>query len=315
LVSTLKKSCIEYWTLVGRWGIFRVMNATICVQGRQVSAAEVVQIRDLIGSHPDWSRYRLSRHLSAAWDWRNAVGQVKDMATRTLLLKLEQRGLVELPPCRMASPNRHRLAPAPERSWDAQTVAGSLPELGPLEVQEVSRQPVARREVRAALAQFHYLGYHTPVGETLQYALHDGGGRLLAALVFGAAAWQCAPRDEWIGWLPRQRKEHLGQLANNSRCLILPWVQVPALASWLLGAIARRIDADWRAKYGHGIRVLETFVERGRFAATCYRAANWIRVGVTTGRSRQDRTGTLRVPLKEVYLYALTPKFREDLCR
>jgi hypothetical protein len=291
------------------------MNATICVQGRPVSAAEVVQIRGLIGSHPDWSRYRLSRHLSAAWDWRNAVGQVKDMATRTLLLKLEQRGLVELPPCRMVSPNRHRLAPAPERSWDAQPMAGSLPEVGPLELQEVSRQPSARQEVRAALAQFHYLSYHNPVGETLQYALHDRSGRLLAALVFGAAAWQCAPRDEWIGWNPRQRQEHLGRLANNSRFLIMPWVEVPALASWLLGAITRRIDQDWRAKYGHGIVVLETFVERGRFAGTGYQAANWVRVGDTTGRSRQDRDGTLRVPVKAVYLQALTPHFREVLCR
>jgi hypothetical protein len=193
--------------------------------------------------------------------------------------------------------------PVPWRKWN------------PLELQEVSRQPAARQEVRAALAQFHYLGYHNPVGETLQYALHDRFGRLWAALVFGAAAWQCAPRDEWIGWNPRQRQKHLDRLANNSRFLIMPWVEVPALASWLLGAITRRIDQDWRAKYGHGIAVLETFVERGRFAGTGYQAANWVRVGDTTGRSRQDRAGTLRVPVKAVYLHALTPKFREDLCR
>jgi hypothetical protein len=192
-------------------------------------------------------------------------------------------------------------------------VQSSLKELGPLQLEEVSAQPQARQQLRSALAAFHYLGYRTTVGENLQYQVGDAHGRLLAVLVFGAAAWKCAPRDQWIGWSPAQRAQQLGLIANNSRFLILPWVKVPSLASWILGGIARRIDRDWQAKYGHRILALETFVETGRFTGTCYRAANWVRVGVTCGRSRQDRTHTLRVPVKEIYLYPLTSQLRKEL--
>jgi hypothetical protein len=152
------------------------------------------------------------------------------------------------------------------------------------------------------LARYHYLGLHV-VGENLGYLARDTQGRDLACLLFGAAAWRCAPRDRFLGWTDSQRRERLAQLANNTRFLILPWVRVPHLASHLLGAVARRIDADWQAKYGHGLEWLETFVQRDRFAATCYRAANWRHVGDTTGRSRQDRDHDRRVPVKAVYLY------------
>ncbi len=237
------------------------------------------------------------------------------MAVRTLLGKLEQRGLVVLPPRRGLSPNRHRLTAPPLRSWDTRRIEGSLRELGALQIREVSTQSSERAQLRSALATFHYLGYRSPVGETLQYGVYDAQGRLLSALIFGAAAWKCAARDRWIRWSPEQRERGLGLLANNSRFLILPWVKVPRLASWILSRIARRIDGDWQAKYGHRILALETFVETGRFTGTCYQAANWIHVGATTGRSRQDRTRTVQVPVKEVYLYPLSPKSREGLCR
>lgn len=292
----------------------RSVQAMIGLQGRCLGASDLKQIRQWVAEHPDWSRYRLSQELCAAWNWRNGVGQLKDMAARTLLLKLAQRGWVRLPPPRGPSPHRHRLRSAAPRRWDQQTVTARLADLRPLQVQEVSREPEARAEVKAALATFHYLGYRLPVGENLQYAVRDGGGRLLAVLVWGAAAWKCAPRDHWIGWGPRQREQGLVQLANNSRLLILPWVQVPHLASWLLGQVARRITVDWQAKYGHGVVLLETFVERARFAGTCYRAANWRPVGVTCGRSRQDRERRLQVPVKDIYLYPLRADFREVLC-
>ena len=287
----------------------------ILLQGRHLSVADVGQIQHLVRINPEWSRYRLSRQLCEQWDWRTPVGQLKDMAARTLLLKLEKRGLVQLPPCRRLSPNRHRLAAPAQQSWDSQPVEASLKELGPIEIQEVSAQAPARRQLRSALASFHYLGYRTSVGENLQYSVCDNRQRLLAVLVFGAAAWKCAPRDLWIGWSAQQREQRLCLIANNCRFLILPWVRVKRLASWLLGRIARRINEDWRAKYGHEIVALESFVERGRFAGTCYRAANWIRVGATSGRSRQDRAHRLQVPVKEVCLYPLTPKLREGLCR
>jgi hypothetical protein len=153
------------------------------------------------------------------------------------------------------------------------------------------------------------------VGQNLQYVVRDRGGRLLAVLVFGAPAWKCAVRDQWIEWSPRQRQERLGQIANNTRFLILPWVRVPHLASWILGGVARRIADDWRAKYGRPVVLLETFVERGRFAGTCYRAANWQVLGATTGRSRQDRHRSLQVPVKEVWVYPLQRRVREELTR
>ncbi len=153
-------------------------------------------------------------------------------------------------------------------------LTGPLPDRSSRTITEVSAQAPGRAEVRAALAQFHYLGYRTPVGENLQYVVRDAAQSLLAVLVFGAAAWKCAARDRWIGWLPGQRQARLGWIANHQRFLIMPWVDVRYLASHVLGRVARRIAADWQTKYGHPVVLLETFVERQRFSGTCYRAAN-----------------------------------------
>jgi hypothetical protein len=132
-----------------------------------------------------------------------------------------------------------------------------------------------------------------------------GQGQEVACLLFGAAAWRCAPRDQFLGWNDLIRRQRLHTVANNTRFLILPWVRVPHLASHVLSQVARRIGADWRGKYGHGLEWLETFVERERFAGSCYRAANWQWVGRTTGRSRQDPDHTRTVPVKDIYLYRL----------
>lgn len=283
------------------------------LQGRLFEASHLAEVRALIGAHPDWSRYRLSRFLCTQWDWRNAMGQPKDMAARTLLAKLAQRGWIELPARRRVSPNRHRLAAPPMRAWDRKLIRCGLRELQPLKLEEVSRHAEHRAEVRSALASFHYLGYRMPVGENLQYAVRDVRDRLLAVAVFGAAAWKCAPRDQWIGWTPQQREVGLARIANNSRFLILPWCEIPQLGSWILGRIARRIAADWQAKYAQSIGLLESFVERDRFQGTCYRAANWQNLGPTQGRSRQDRHGTLRVPIKDLYVLPLRGDFRKTL--
>lgn len=285
------------------------------MQGRRIEPAQLLQVRQLVAGHPEWSRYRLSRELCALWDWRTATGQWKDMAARALLLKLQERGWIQLPERRRRSPNRHRLAPPPPRSWPRTPITGALAELEPLTITEVSARAEERAQARAALVQFHYLGYRTPVGQNLQYVVRDRANRLLAVLVFGSAAWKCAARDGWIGWRPEQRQARLSWIANNHRFLILPWVEVPHLASHVLGRIARRIGANWQTKYGHRIVLLETFVERDRFAGACYRAANWQAVGSTRGRSRQDRQRTLKVPLKDVFVYPLRPNFREALAR
>jgi len=283
------------------------------LHGRRFQPQDLILARDLIGAHPDWSRYRLSRELCAVWDWRTASGQWRDMAARTVLLKLEQRGWVRLPERRMCSPNRHRLAAPIQRDWEQTPIAGSLADVGPVRIQEVSCRRSEREQLRAALATFHYLSYRAPTGENLQYVVRDRTGRLLAAVVFAGAAWKCAARDRWIGWSAGQREANLNRIANNVRFLILPWVRVPQLGSWILGAVGRRIAEDWQAKYGHRVVLLETFVERERFAGTCYRAANWLPVGQTTGRSRADRHHTLQVPVKELYVRPLRSDFREAL--
>jgi hypothetical protein len=237
------------------------------------------------------------------------------MATRSLLLKLEASGLIQLPARRRPASNRMASQRRLPRLWDPTPVTGTLAQLGPLTVQEVSRDNAARRELAAALAEFHYLGHRGTVGENLQYGVKNARGRLLGGLVFGSAAWKCRARDEFIGWSAEQRQQGLHLLTNNSRFLILPFVTVPHLASWILGQVLRRLSQDWESKYGHPIVLVETFVERERFAGTSYQAANWMRLGATTGRSRQDCAHTLAVPVKDVYLYPLRRHFRQELCR
>ncbi len=286
---------------------------SLSAQGRCVSETDLERIRQWVSQHTDWSRWRLSRELATQWGWRNGAGQLKDMAARTLLVKLHERGLIGLPQRRQVPTNRMR-CPSREQIAGKHPIECALSELGSLVVEEVSNQPQKRAWVAAALGQFHYLGFGGTVGENLQYVVKDGQGRELACLVFGAPAWKCQDRDQFIGWSVEQRQRNLGLIANNSRFLVLPWVQVPHLASWVLGRVSRQLTGDWQAKYGHPIHLVETFVERDRFRATAYRAANWIRVGETTGRTRQDRFYSLQSPIKAVYLYPLDPTFRTRLC-
>jgi hypothetical protein len=257
----------------------------------------------------------LSLELAMRWDWRNGAGQLKDMAARTLLGKLDQRGLIQLPARRQIPTNRMGCSSLELELAQGELVpiACALPELGTLQVREVSAQAAERAWVKRALGQFHYLGFRGTVGENLQYVVGDSQGRRLACLVFGAAAWKCQDRDRFIGWSAEQRQRNLAGVANNTRFLVLPSVQVPQLGSWILGQVRRRIAGDWQAKYGQRIVLLETFVERLRFAGTVYRAANWQRVGVTAGRTRQDRHTCLQVPIKDIYVYPLSRNFREAL--
>ncbi len=283
------------------------------VQGRRLVQSDLLRIRQLLAENPSWSRRRLSDVLAQEWNGRIASGRLKDMATRTLLLKLDARELIALPPRRRTPSNRMAEGRVFRQDWNTAAVAGTLDQLGPVTVQEISADAAQRRRFAAALAGFHYLGYRGTVGENIQYAVTDGTGRLLACLLFGAPAWKCRARDEFIGWSAEQRQRHLGHIANNTRFLILPFVRVPHLASWILGQTLRRLSQDWQRKYGHPILLAETFVERARFAGTSYKAANWIRLGSTTGRSRQDRQHRLQVPVKDVYVYPLHHRFREEL--
>lgn len=287
------------------------------IQGRQIQAHHLEQIRQLMAAHPDWSRRRLSGELARIWDWRNGVGRLKDMAARTLLLKLEQRGWMALPPRRQRPSSRMSDKHLPERpslEWSG-SERRPLAEVFPLVITEVSTLPgrCHRPLFESLLHHHHYLGHRSTVGENLQYLVCDPQERPLACLLFGAAAWQCADRDRYIGWDSVRRAENLRFLANNTRFLILG--AVPLLASCVLSRIGRRVSRDWQAKYGHPIYLLETFVERQRFTGACYRAANWKRVGQTKGRTRQDQPEGSRhqAPSKDIYLYALHRQFRQRL--
>jgi len=289
------------------------MNEMLVVQGRRLAPMDIARIRDLIASNSNWSRRRLSEALCTEWEWRNGNGRMKDMAARSLLVKLHERGLIELPPRRQMPSNRMTCRTVPRQNWHRAPLVGMLGELGPLHVREISNDSTARMQIASALNEFHYLGYRGTVGENLQYAITTESGRLLACLIFGSAAWKCRARDQFIGWIPEQREKRLHLITNNTRFLILPDVKVPHLASWILGRVLRRLSHDWKIKYGHDIWLVETFVERQRFAGTSYKAANWIRLGGTTGRTRQDRHHTLQAAVKDVYVYRLHRGLREEL--
>lgn len=273
------------------------------IQGRLVGKTELDWVRRLIAEQGDWNRKRLAQELCRQWGWCNGQGVWKDFAARGFLLKLEAQGEVVLPPVRRWR-KKARAAESPLAWAEPEEVKGALKEFSPVRVEVVkATTPAAKRWARY-VERHHYLGLHVG-GENVRYLAQDVQGRDLACVLFGAAAWQCAPRDRHLGITEAQRWAGLQRGANNTRFLILPWVRVPGLASHVLGQVARRIGPDWQAKYGHGLHWLETFVERGRFAGTCYRAANWECVGQTTGRSCADRNHTLQVPVQEVYLYQL----------
>lgn len=289
------------------------------IQGRKIGSVEISEIRGLIEENPLWSRHRVSRALAHQWRWYAASGELKDMAARSLLLKLHERGLITLPPRRRA-PVTRKPDPGPDLfdSLCPEVVVASLSSLRPLQIQVVGPRQPHYHAFQRYLAQHHYLGYRGPVGENIGYLVQSRTGVVLACLLFGAAAWQCAPRDRWIGWSAEQRLGGLPLIANNSRFLLLPWVRTPGLANHILSQIAHRIDADWQRRYRHPIHLLETFVQPDRFRGTCYQAANWIYVGQTTGRTRQSqrhRDNQVHAAVKDIYLYPLSSDAHRDLCR
>jgi hypothetical protein len=288
----------------------------IRVQGRVLTGDDLAALRALIAQHPDWHRTALSQHLCQLWDWRNGAGRLKDMAARTLLLKLHAQGWIELPaprsqtrrPCAQAPP----LALQPSLHLDPPRLESTLRSLQPVGL-ELAHTPFLRQQIRQWLSQYHYRGFSGAVGENVQYLARDGQRRELAVMVFGAAAWKLAVRDRFIGWSVEQRRQRLGWIVNQQRFLILPWVRVPHLASHLLALATRRLSEDWQSRYGHPVWLVESFVDTKRFAGTAYKAAGWLCLGQTTGRTRQDRQRTIQTSSKAVWVRPLQPRFRELL--
>ena len=297
-------------------GRMTTTNCSIRAQGRVLSPGAFVELQTLIDQHPQWSRHRIAQELCQAWDWRTCAGQLKTFAARTLLLTLAQRHQLRLPAVREQWRRRRPWGIKPESPSiprPTTPIQCSLETLQPLEWQIGSYATDQRQRALGLLRQFHYLGCNRPVGAHLLYLVKDGQGRELAVHLVGAAVWQCAPRDAYVGWNSSQRTAHLSGVGNHSRFLILPWVRVPHLASHLLSQLTGRLSEDWQCHHGWRLLLLESFVEVGRFAGTAYRAAGWQEVGQTTGRTRQEKEHRAQAARKRVWVYPLNPNFRRAL--
>lgn len=289
------------------------MKCPLFIQSREINDTQVFWIQGLISKNPTWSRYKLSREICRHWEWKNGKGQIKDIACGSLLRKLDELEYISLPPPKMASPNRYRHRPVVVVEHDRSPIKCGLKELRPLRCVPVESEGGAL--IDCFLSEYHYLGYRQPVGENLKYLIYDRYDRVLGCFLFGSAAWRCQVPDQFIGWSGKAHRTRLQSLTNNHRFLILPWVEVQNLASHALSLVCGRLSTDWQQKYGHPIFLVETFVEQDRFTGACYRAANWVKLGLTKGRSRNDRYKSLQVPIKEVYIYTLHHQAKELLCR
>ena len=281
-------------------------------RGRTVDDTEIAFLRDFIAAHPELSRCALSRRICEVWHWKQANGAPREMVCRGLMLALERAGHIELPPIRFKVRNHLAERERPEAVVpDNRPVRGPFNELGLLDFQPV-RRTTQEALFNSLMEQYHYLGYEQPVGEHLKY-LVSSSGQAIACLAWCSAPRHLASRDRFIGWSAEARKRNLPLLAYNTRFLILPWVKVPHLASHILGRMAKLVPRDWQQMYAHPVYWLETFIDPARFKGTCYRAANWITLGRTTGRGHNARTKKATQPVKELLGLPLTPQFRELL--
>lgn len=269
-----------------------------------------------MATHPSWHRTALSRQLCRLWNWRRADGQLKDMACRTMLLKLQDRGLIKLPKPAGKAYNHRRGRTIPDVLHSTDPIESSLRELRPVRLMNVRASNGFDEDLfNCLLCRYHYLGFRTPVGQTMKYLALDRQDRPLGCLLFGSSAWKVRDRDEFIGWDRTARERNLNRTTNNTRFLILPWVRVKHLASHVLSLSLKQLGEDWECAYGHQPVLVETFVDVSRFRGTCYKAANWQLVGRTSGRTRQDRSHTISQPAKDIYVYPLTASFREELSK
>ena len=290
------------------------MQLDIKYQGRVASSQDVEFIKELIAKNPDDSRSSISRKLCKAWNWVQPNGTLRDMVCRGFLLQLHRAGYIKLPPrkCRPNNPFVNRKRP-PKVDVDQTLISTTLSKIQPLEIRQV-RCTSSEKLFNSLIAHYHYLGYCHPVGEHLKHIVFTKG-RPIACLAWSSAPRHIGCRDRFIGWPTDIRKKNLHLIAYNSRFLILGWVRVPYLASHILGRISKVLPVDWQRVYNHRIYFLETFVDTERFKGTCYKAANWIYLGNTTGRGKNDQTHKANRSIKAVWGYPLSRDFREVLQR
>lgn len=290
------------------------MNVKLTYRGRAVTDVDVQFIAQLIAAHPQCSRRALSIKLCQAWNWVQPNGTPRDMVCRGLLLALQRGGHIQLPPPRYAftpPPAKSHTLPSP--AIDTTELHASLKAVRPLEFRQVRRTP-DESLCNSLIARYHYLGYTQPVGEHLKYLVYTQG-RPIASLAWSSAPRHLGCRDRFIGWTAPARRRNLRLIAYNLRYLILPWVKVEHLASHVLGRMARILPRDWQQVYGHPVYFLETFIDPQRFAGTCYRAANWVELGYTTGRGKDDQTYRPNRSIKQMLGYPLRRDFRRLLAQ
>lgn len=284
-------------------------------RGRIITGEDILFLRQFIAEHSHLSRRKLSAKVCEIWNWKQANGALRDMVCRGLLLMLHRAGEIELPAVRFVARN-----PLVERERpaavliDTTPVIADLRRLRPLDVQQV-RRTADEPLFNSLIEHHHYLGYEQPVGEHLKYLVWSRDARPIACLAWSSAPRHLGSRDRFIGWSQEARKRNIRFIAYNTRFLILPWIQVPHLASHVLSRVTATLSRDWERIYGHPIHFIETFIDPERFQGTCYRAANWILMGRTTGRGKDDLTHRQNRSIKLVFGLALTRRFRELLSR
>ncbi len=284
------------------------------VCGQEFGPQLVQRIQQTVNDEPGISRRTLSRRVCEWLNWRTASGELKQVSCRVALGKLQRRGALDLPavaPAVVSPPRRVAAQPAPQQVLPTEA---SLQALQPVRLLRIEQADCsASRLWNQMMERYHYLGAGPLCGAQMRYGVRSGQGDWLGGLAFSAAAWQLAARDEWIGWSDPVRREHLQEVIANSRFLILPHWRVPNLASQVLGLALQQVAKDWQERYGYRPLLVETFVDAERFRGTCYRAANWLEVGQTTGRGRQDREHTGGRAVKRIFLYALHSQARQRL--
>lgn len=288
------------------------MELGIKYRGIEATSAHVSYIKKLIKENPEDSRRALSKKFSIAWNWIQPNGLLRDMVCRGFMLKLESSGHIKLPEkkCNPQNPLSNRKPPE-KIEVEEKPIIGSLSSIKPIEIRQV-RRTSEEKNYNSLIEEFHYLGYSHSVGEQLKYLIYTGN-RVIGAMGFSSAPRHIGSRDKFIGWDANKRRKNIHLIAYNTRFLILPWVRVPYLASHLLSKISKILPMDWQKKYNHSIYYLETFVDTERFEGTCYKAANWINLGNTTGRGKDDRTNKPNRSIKVVLGYPLKRNFREIL--
>src|SRR5437870_1392885 len=285
------------------------MDMVLRYRGRVIREPDLAVIRELIERHPTASRRKLSQELCAIWNWVQPNGAACDMICRGLMLALERTGHIALPPAKSKPVNPLVLRPRPPFiEIDATPIECGLKDLGPLQFRLVRRTP-EEPLFNSLIEHHHYLRYTHGVGEQLKYMIF-AGQRPVACLGWSSAARHLGPRDRFIGWSREARRRNIRFLAYNSRFLVLPWVRVKFLASHILGRMAALVPQDWERIYGHPVYCLETFIDPQRWRGTCYRAANWIALGFTTGRGKASNSHRPNRPLKQLLAYPLHKRFR-----